>query len=315
MWPGCTRSSDLALRATAACTVRARSAAEMPVVTPSAASIETVKAVPFLSPLRATMGGRLQVLAAVARERQADQAAAEAGHEVDRLGRDVVGGEHQVAFVLAVFLVDQDDHAAGAHVGDDVFDRRDGHRRIDGWRGASCAGFRGRGWGREHALDIAGDQVDFQVDPAARLQRAQRRVLHGVRDQVDADLAAFGRVGDAVDGEADAVDGDRALVGQVLAQRARARARAAPSFRRPARNASRPPMPSTWPDTMWPPSRSWARRAFSRLMGPGAARPAVLSRDSAEMSMEKRAWAGSSAVTVMQAPLSAMLSPRPTSSR
>ena len=30
----------------AACTVRARSAAEMPVVTPSAASIETVKAVP-----------------------------------------------------------------------------------------------------------------------------------------------------------------------------------------------------------------------------------------------------------------------------
>ncbi len=34
-----------ALGATAACTVRARSAAEMPVVTPSAASIETVNAV------------------------------------------------------------------------------------------------------------------------------------------------------------------------------------------------------------------------------------------------------------------------------
>ncbi len=46
IWPGCTMSAGLAWRATAACTVRARSAAEMPVVTPSAASIETVKLVP-----------------------------------------------------------------------------------------------------------------------------------------------------------------------------------------------------------------------------------------------------------------------------
>ena len=38
--------------ATAAAIVRARSAAEMPVVTPSAASIETVKAVPYCVPLR-----------------------------------------------------------------------------------------------------------------------------------------------------------------------------------------------------------------------------------------------------------------------
>ena len=45
IWPGCTRSLALASGATAACTVRARSAAEMPVVTPSAASMETVKAV------------------------------------------------------------------------------------------------------------------------------------------------------------------------------------------------------------------------------------------------------------------------------
>jgi hypothetical protein len=46
MWPGCTRSSAGCVGATAACTVRARSAAEMPVVTPSAASIDTVNAVP-----------------------------------------------------------------------------------------------------------------------------------------------------------------------------------------------------------------------------------------------------------------------------
>ena len=44
-------------------------------------------------------------------------------HEVDRLGRDEIGGEHEVALVLAVLLVDEHDHAAGLQVGDDVGDR------------------------------------------------------------------------------------------------------------------------------------------------------------------------------------------------
>ncbi len=35
----------------------------------------------------------------------------------------MIGGEHQVAFVFAVFLIDQDDHAPGAQLGDDVVDR------------------------------------------------------------------------------------------------------------------------------------------------------------------------------------------------
>jgi hypothetical protein len=135
-------------------------------------------------------GRQLEALAALARERQADQAAAEAGHEVDGLGRDVVGGQHQVAFVLAVFFVHQDDHAPGAHVGHDVFDRRDGR----GW-GLSCRVFRQLGAGAEHALDIARDQVDLEVDGGCRPAAAQRGVLHGVRDQVDADLAAGVAVG------------------------------------------------------------------------------------------------------------------------
>ena len=69
-------------------------------------------------------------MAAFARQRQADQATAEAGHEVDGFGRHVVGGEHQVAFVFAVFLVNQNDHAAGAHLGHDIFDwgNKGGHR-------------------------------------------------------------------------------------------------------------------------------------------------------------------------------------------
>ena len=46
MWPGRARSSGSVFGSIAASTVRARSAAEMPVVTPLRASIGTQKAVP-----------------------------------------------------------------------------------------------------------------------------------------------------------------------------------------------------------------------------------------------------------------------------
>ncbi len=51
-WPGCTIWSARVSRATAVAMVWARSAAEMPVVTPSAASMLTVNAVPYCVPLR-----------------------------------------------------------------------------------------------------------------------------------------------------------------------------------------------------------------------------------------------------------------------
>ena len=52
-----------------------------------------------------------------------------AGHEVDRLGRDMLGGEHEVAFVLAVFLVDEDDHAAGGQLGHQLGNGGNRHAR------------------------------------------------------------------------------------------------------------------------------------------------------------------------------------------
>ncbi|MNY34386.1 hypothetical protein D3C86_1687230 [compost metagenome] len=55
MWPGCTMSAALAPWATAVATVRARSAAEMPVVTPMAASMDTVNAVLNTLPLLGTI--------------------------------------------------------------------------------------------------------------------------------------------------------------------------------------------------------------------------------------------------------------------
>ena len=73
-----------------------------------------------------------KALAALARQRQADQAAAMLGHEVDRLGRHVVGGQHQVAFVFAVFLVDEDHHAASGQLGDQFGNGGNRHAGIVG---------------------------------------------------------------------------------------------------------------------------------------------------------------------------------------
>ena len=60
-------------------------------------------------------GEEAQVVGALLGEGEADEAAAIAGHEVDGFGSDVLGGEGEVAFVLAIFVVDDDDHAAGAN--------------------------------------------------------------------------------------------------------------------------------------------------------------------------------------------------------
>ena len=63
-------------------------------------------------------GRQTEPLAALPRQRQADQAAAIARHEVDGLGADMVGGQDQVAFVLTLLVVDEDHHAAGRQFGD-----------------------------------------------------------------------------------------------------------------------------------------------------------------------------------------------------
>ncbi|MNL47900.1 hypothetical protein D3C87_1707110 [compost metagenome] len=82
---------------------------------------------------------QLQLAAAFGGQRQADQAAPVLGHEVDGFRRDEVGRQDQVAFIFAVFLVNEDDHAAGANVGNDVFGTGDSHgwgnvREYGGWQ-------------------------------------------------------------------------------------------------------------------------------------------------------------------------------------
>ena len=66
-----------------------------------------------------------QLRRALRRQRQADQAATMLGHEIDGVGRRHLRGDDEVAFVLAVLGVDQDDHAPVAQVLDDLVDRRE----------------------------------------------------------------------------------------------------------------------------------------------------------------------------------------------
>ena len=152
MWPGVTTSLRPSDGSMATAMVRARSAAEMPVVTPSRASIEWVKAVLRRLSSPWAISGRPSSVAALAGQGQADQAAAVLGHEVDGSGVAELGRDDEVALVLAVLVVDQHEHAAGAGVLDQLVGRgEDRPRPLAPTRRKALtlkAGLRTRGGGR-----------------------------------------------------------------------------------------------------------------------------------------------------------------------
>ena len=114
-WPGRDDVVRPLAGSIATATVRARSAAEMPVVTPSRASIETVKAVAS----RGSFALRHQRQAELARS--ARRVSARQIRPRPCLAMKLIGGgvaelrrDHEVALVLAVLVVDQDEHPAAA---------------------------------------------------------------------------------------------------------------------------------------------------------------------------------------------------------
>ena len=71
-----------------------------------------------------------QVVAAFGREGQADEAAAVGGHEIDDFGSDLLGGDGEIAFILAVFVVHHDENAAGANLFNGFGNGDEGHALI-----------------------------------------------------------------------------------------------------------------------------------------------------------------------------------------
>src|SRR5947209_17882895 len=60
--------------------------------------------------------GKIQLIQAFPLHGHADQTARFPGHEVDRLGRRQLSGHDQIAFVLSILVIDNDDEAAGADI-------------------------------------------------------------------------------------------------------------------------------------------------------------------------------------------------------
>mmetsp|Transcript_23305 Transcript_23305/g.40404 ORF Transcript_23305/g.40404 Transcript_23305/m.40404 type:complete len:280 (+) Transcript_23305:3621-4460(+) len=59
-----------------------------------------------------------------------DQSAPMGGHEVHRLRRGEIGRDHQIALVLPVLMINQNEHTAQPSLLDDLFDRRNGVGQI-----------------------------------------------------------------------------------------------------------------------------------------------------------------------------------------
>ena len=64
----------------------------------------------------------MQLLGALRRQREADQPAAMLGHEIDGVGRRHLRRDDEVALVLALLGVDQNEHAAVARILDHLLD-------------------------------------------------------------------------------------------------------------------------------------------------------------------------------------------------
>ena len=122
MWPGRTRSPACVRGSTATRMVRQRSKAEVPVSMPVRASNLTVKAVPMRLVLTDVCGSRCRrshISLDMARQRMPRPWRE---HEVDGFRRRLLGGDDEVALVLAVFVIDEDDHAALAQLVDSLLD-------------------------------------------------------------------------------------------------------------------------------------------------------------------------------------------------
>ena len=193
-----------------ACTVAARSAAEMPVVVPARASTETVNAVRWVSVLCATIKRQRERVAPVTLERLADHAARVADHERDRLRGHLLRRHDQVALVLTVGIVDDDDELAALDGRDRVLDLGEGHQ---GSFDAAASGV-----SRRSTYFASTSTSMFTPSPALRVPRVVCSSVWGISATATSPERLLVGPGH---GQADAVDRDRALLDDVAPEVAR----------------------------------------------------------------------------------------------
>ena len=108
--------------------VRARSAAEMPVLVPIVRVDRHAERGVAPRGVVADLQRNLELVEPLGHHRQADQPAPVPRHEVDRVGRHPIGGHREIALVLAILVVDDDDHLPAAIAATRAFHAREGRR-------------------------------------------------------------------------------------------------------------------------------------------------------------------------------------------
>lgn len=116
-------------------------------------------------------------------QRQADQAPTVFCHEVDGIGRGHLRRDDEIALILAVLVIDKNEHAPVARVIKNLVDRRQ-KVGVNG-KILQCVSHLILRSSVKEARNIARQLIDFHVQPAAGLQPAECR--HGLRmgDNID----------------------------------------------------------------------------------------------------------------------------------
>src|ERR1700682_5919198 len=136
-----------------------------------------------------------QLAAALARQGEADEAAPIARHEVHVLRTNAIRCHDEVAFIFAILVVHDHGHFTEAQVLEDFVDC------IERGHWVLLFGF------RHEPFQISGDRVDFDVDAVADSKLAKRGDRKGMGNDIDVEATAL----DLIDGQADAIDANRAL--------------------------------------------------------------------------------------------------------
>ena len=148
---------------------------------------------------------------AITRHGEADQAAAMLGHEVHLRGRRKLRRDDEVAFVLAVFGVDEDVHPPVARLFDDLLDGRDRGREIVLFdmifHDVTCF-LRHSSMRATYRASMSTSRLTLSPAVSAPSVVALQRV----RDDRDLEPVRVAAPAHARHGQRDAVDADRALL-------------------------------------------------------------------------------------------------------
>gem|GEM_PF-2445149 len=125
------------------------------------------------------------MIGALTGEREAYPSARFTDHEVDKLGRDELRRTDEVAFVLAILVVRDNDKLAGLDVGNGLLDCSELHNPLMLQREIGHGTYRGclAQVGLDQSAKMFGNHIGLHVHPASDFQVTQSGVTQCVIDQ------------------------------------------------------------------------------------------------------------------------------------